>query len=54
METKLNDGLSDDNKKSTVRLIRSRRETKIHMVFKGGLEETEDRLQRVFKAITAS
>jgi ParB family chromosome partitioning protein len=54
METKLNDGITEDTRKSTVRLIRSRRETKIHMVFKGGLEETEDRLQKVFKAITSS
>jgi len=52
MEQKLNDGISEDNRKSTVRLVRSRRETKIQMVFKGGLEETEDRLQRVYKAIT--
>lgn len=54
MEQKLNDGISEDNRKSTVRLVRSRRETKIQMVFKGGLEETEDRLQRVYKAITGS
>jgi len=54
MEAKLNDGISEDTRKSTIRLIRSRRETKIHMVFKGGLEETEERLQKVFKAITSS
>ena len=53
METKLNDGIIEDTRKSTVRLIRSRRETKIHMVFKGGLEETEERLQKVFKAVTS-
>ena len=51
MENKLNEGIEDDTRKSTVRLVRSRRETKISMVFKGGLEETEDRLHRVFKAI---
>jgi ParB family chromosome partitioning protein len=54
METKLNDGIAEDTRRSTVRLIRSRRETKIQMVFKGGLEETEDRLQRVYKAVTGS
>ena len=53
METKLNDGIIEDTRKSTVRLIRSRRETKIQMVFKGGLEETEERLQKVFKAVTS-
>lgn len=42
----------DPNKKTSVKLIRSRRETKIHLVFKGGLEETEKRLQRVYKAVT--
>lgn len=36
-----------------VKLVRSQRETKVTMVFKGGLEETEDRLQKVYKAITA-
>jgi len=54
LETKLNDGVTEDTRKSTVRLVRSRRETKIHMVFKGGIEETEERLQRVYKAITSS
>jgi len=41
----------DLHKKTSVKLIRSRRETKIQMVFKGGLEETEKRLQRVYKAV---
>jgi len=53
MEGRLNEGIEENTRKSTVRLIRSRRETKISMVFKGGLEETEDRLQRVYKAITS-
>jgi len=52
MEQKLNDGISEDTRKSTVRLVRSRRETKIQMVFKGGLDETEERLQKVHRAIT--
>lgn len=54
MESKLNEGIEDGTRKSSVRLVRSRRETKISVVFKGGLEETEDRLQRVYKAITSA
>lgn len=46
-------GNSDDSKKNTVRLIRSRRETRILFIFKGGLEETEDKLQKVYKAVTS-
>lgn len=41
-----------DGKTSQVKLVRSRRETKITFIFKGGLEETEERLQRVYKAVT--
>jgi hypothetical protein len=52
MQTSLNNGITDENRKSQVKLVRSRRETRITLVFKGGLEETEDRLQRVYKAIT--
>ncbi|OGM15163.1 hypothetical protein A2V56_00330 [Candidatus Woesebacteria bacterium RBG_19FT_COMBO_42_9] len=53
MQKKLNDGISEDIRKSTVKLVRSRRETKISIVFKGGLEETEERLQKVHRAITS-
>lgn len=35
-----------------VRLSRSRAETRITIILKGSLEETEDRLQRIYKAIT--
>lgn len=38
-------------KPTKVKLIRSQRETKITMVFKGGLEETEERLQKVYKSL---
>lgn len=41
----------DDSKKTTVKLIRSRRETKVNFTFKGGLEDTESRLQKVYKAV---
>lgn len=54
MQTSLNNGIVDDTKKSQVKLVRSRRETRVTLVFKGGLDETEDRLQRVFKAVTTS
>jgi len=52
MQSALNNGISDETKKSQVKLVRSRRETRVTLVFKGGLEETENRLQRVFKAVT--
>ena len=37
---------------SIVRLSRSRSETRLTIILKGGLEETEDRLQKIFKAVT--
>jgi len=54
LQEALNNGISDETKKSQVKLVRSRRETRITLVFKGGLEETEDRLQKVYKAVTGS
>lgn len=42
----------EGNNISKVKLIRSRRETKITFTFKGSVEETEDRLQKVYKAVT--
>ena len=54
MQVALNNGINDETKKSQVKLVRSRRETRVTLVFKGGLEETENRLQRVFKAVTGS
>jgi len=39
------------NKSSMVKLIRSLRETRIQFIFKGNLEETEERLQRLYKAV---
>ncbi len=38
--------------KTSVKLIRSQRETKVTFVFKGGLQETEEKLQKVYKAVT--
>ena len=40
--------------KSTVKIARSRRETRITFVFKGSLEDTEANLQKVYKALTGA
>lgn len=53
MEDALNNGISDNNIKTQVKLVRSRRETKITLVFKGSLDETEERLQKVHKALNS-
>ncbi len=42
---------SSDDRKTSVKLTRSRRETKVFFVFKGSLEQTEKRLQKVYKAL---
>lgn len=45
----------DDNQKkkktSAVKLIRSQRETRVQFIFKGNLDETEERLQKLYKAV---
>lgn len=53
MEDSLNRTIEEEGKKSHVQLIRTRRETKLVFVFKGGLEDTEDRLQRIYHAVRA-
>ena len=50
-EKALSDGITDNTKKTSVKLIRSRRETRLVFIFKGGLDETEDRLQKIYKAL---
>jgi len=53
MEEAFSNGKSEEIENAAkVKLVRSRRETKITFTFKGGLEETEDRLQKVFKSVT--
>lgn len=53
MEKAINAGNGEDDKrKSTVKLVRSQRETRITLKFPGGLEETEEKLKRVYKALT--
>jgi ParB family chromosome partitioning protein len=39
------------SRKNSVKLIRSRRETRVVFVLKGGLEETEQTLQRIYKSV---
>jgi len=41
-----------EDKKTIVKLARTQRETRITFIFKGGLEDTEDRLQKIYKAIS--
>lgn len=44
----------DDTKKkivSTVKLIRSLRETRVQFIFKGNLQQTEDRLNKLYKSV---
>ena len=54
MESSLRDSQETQRTKTEVRLIRSRRETKVHFIFKGNPDETESRLQRVYAGVTAS
>ncbi len=42
----------ENTRKNSVKLIRSRRETRIVFVLKGGLDETEETLQRIYKSVT--
>lgn len=46
------DGESDINR-TLVKLIRSQRETKVSFVFKGNPEETEEKLQKIYKGLTS-
>jgi hypothetical protein len=51
LQESLNRSIEDENKKSQVKIIRSRRETRVTFVFKGGLEETEERFQKIYKSL---
>ena len=51
MQKAFDDKKEADAKDSIVKLVRSRRETRVTLTFKGGLEETEARLQKVYKAV---
>ncbi len=53
METALKNNADGDALRSnSVKLIRSRRETRVIFVLKGGLEETENTLQKIYKGVT--
>lgn len=43
--------LIGDTPKSQVKLSRSRAETRVTFILKGGLEETEERLQKIYKGL---
>ncbi|MCX6704274.1 MAG: ParB/RepB/Spo0J family partition protein [Candidatus Woesebacteria bacterium] len=54
METALKNGAEEGSlRNNSVKLIRSRRETRVVFVLKGGLEETENTLQKIYKAVTS-
>lgn len=57
MTESLKDSLSNgqgEDKPTHVKILRSQRETRVVLVFKGGLHETEDRLQKLFRGVTSS
>jgi len=43
----------DSNGQTQVKLMRSRRETRVTIILKGSLEDTEGTLQKIYKGITA-
>lgn len=47
-------GNSDKGKHTSVKLARTRRETRLLIVFKGGVEETDERLQKIYNALLKS
>ena len=54
LETALKNGVDGEAaKKNSVKLIRSRRETRVVFILKGGLEETEETLQKIYKSVTS-
>jgi len=54
METALKSGTEGDGvRNNSVKLVRSRRETRVVFILKGGLEETETALQKIYKAVTS-
>jgi ParB family transcriptional regulator, chromosome partitioning protein len=53
MESEINRSflVKDETKPTRVKLVRSRRETKITFTFVGSLEDTEERLQKIYNAL---
>jgi ParB family chromosome partitioning protein len=56
MEQELKNSLraSQEDNSVDVKLVRSRRETKISFFFRGSLDETEDKLQRIYKSLVTA
>jgi len=40
-----------DDKNTQVKLVRSRRETKVYFIFKGGIEETQEKLDKLYSSL---
>ncbi|CAN5359679.1 ParB/RepB/Spo0J family partition protein [soil metagenome] len=51
MESEMQNILANGNKSASVKLIRSRSQTKLTFVLKGTLEETEDKLQKIYSSL---
>ncbi len=49
---KVSEDDEENGKDTQVKLARSRRETRVTFVLKGSLENTEDRLQKIYKSVT--
>ncbi len=43
--------VSDEDETTSVKIVRSRRETKITFTFRGSLDDTQGRLEKLFKAV---
>jgi ParB family chromosome partitioning protein len=46
--------LNDNDRNTVVNVVRSRRATKITFEFKGSIEETEERLQKIYKSLVTT
>lgn len=51
MEKSLRPKEESSDKKTSVKIARTQRETRLYIVFKGGVDETEERLQRIYQAV---
>lgn len=54
MQTALKYNDEQDAKATQVKLVRSRSQTKVTFVFKGTLDETEDKLQKIYRSLTSN
>ena len=50
--SKLTNGEHENGMDTQVKLARSRRETRVTFVLKGSLDNTEERLQKIYKSVT--